>query len=106
MAATCPDRLDYFTMSSTERVRALVQSGFLSRDDGATLEEALSLFTLVEHFIELQEMTHPGSEEKARRIENVVASALSSTGHGAGDARAILAAAKENVRGIFAKTLG
>jgi len=106
MAATCAGRLDYFTMSTHERVRALVQSGFLTPGDGTTLEDALALFTLVEHFIELQEMTHPGSEEKARRIEHVVAGALLSTGHGGANSRAALATAKTNVRGIFARTFG
>lgn len=76
MAATCGDRLDYFTMSSAERVRALVQSGYLTRDDGVLLEGALALFTRVEHFIELQEMTHPGSAEKARRITDYVTAAF------------------------------
>jgi len=80
MAATCGDRLDYFTMSSAERVRALVQSGYLTKDDGDVLEEALALFTLVEHFIELQEMTHPGSAEKAKRITDYVTSAFESVG--------------------------
>jgi glutamine synthetase adenylyltransferase len=80
MAATCGDRLDYFTMSSAERVRALVQSGYLTKDDGDVLEEALALFTLVEHFIELQEMTHPGSAEKAKRIEHYVAKAFQMIG--------------------------
>jgi len=82
MAATCGDRLDYFTMSSAERVRALVQSGYLTKDDGDVLEEALALFTLVEHFIELQEMTHPGSAEKAKRITDYVTSAFESVGQG------------------------
>lgn len=68
MAATCTDRLDYFTMNSHERVRALVQSGYINVDDGDALDSALNLFTLVEHFIELQEMTHPGSDEKAKHI--------------------------------------
>jgi len=38
------------------------------------------LFTLVEHFIELQEMTHPGSAEKAKRIEHYVAKAFQMIG--------------------------
>jgi glutamine synthetase adenylyltransferase len=106
MAATCADRLDYFTMSSAERVRALVQSGFLSGNDGKTLENALTLFTLVEHFIELQEMTHPGSEEKARRVERTVSRALATIKPEWEDARAILTSAKEDVRGIYARILG
>jgi glutamate-ammonia-ligase adenylyltransferase len=97
MAATCGDRLDYFTMSSAERVRALVQSGYLTGDDGATLEEALALFTQVEHFIELQEMTHPGSAEKARRITAYVTAAFSMVGAKSGD----ISAVKGAVRALY-----
>jgi glutamate-ammonia-ligase adenylyltransferase len=101
MAQTCGDRLDYFTMSTTERVRALVQSGFLSADDGATLADALALFTRVEHFIELQEMTHPGSAEKAKQVEAHVRRALSGV-EGAGESLT-LAAMKERVRACYEK---
>jgi glutamate-ammonia-ligase adenylyltransferase len=106
MAATGGDRLDFFTMSSTERVRALVQSSFLSAEEGVTLEQALVLFTLVEHFIELQEMTHPGSEAKARRVEHTVAKALASIVPEIGDARAALGVAKSGVRDIYSRVLG
>ena len=70
MAATCTDRVDYFTMSTRERIAALVGTGFLSEEEGATLRDAADLFTQVEHFMELQEMTHPASAEKAQRLEH------------------------------------
>ncbi|HET6348934.1 MAG TPA: nucleotidyltransferase domain-containing protein, partial [Candidatus Krumholzibacteria bacterium] len=105
MAATCGDRLDYFTMSSAERVRALVQSGFLSADDGTVLENALRLYTLVEHFIELQEMSHPGSEEKARRVEHTVARSMASLDSGWNDVPGSLARAKAGVRDIYGRLL-
>jgi glutamate-ammonia-ligase adenylyltransferase len=73
MAATCTDRVDYFTMSTGERVDALVETGFLPVPDGALLRGAAELFTRVEHFIELQESTHPGTEEKATRLEHQLA---------------------------------
>jgi glutamate-ammonia-ligase adenylyltransferase len=95
MAATCADRLDYFSMSSSERVRALVQSGFLGETEGKTLESALELFTLVEHFIELQEMTHPGSEEKAKRIRSYVTSAFSMIAREYEDISGVKAAVRE-----------
>jgi glutamate-ammonia-ligase adenylyltransferase len=106
MAEACGDRLDYFTMSSAERVRALVQVGFLTADDGAALEHALSLFTRIEHFIELQEMTHPGSEEKARRIENVVANALAAISDKWGEPMKALTSAKGRVREIHTRVIG
>jgi glutamate-ammonia-ligase adenylyltransferase len=102
MAATCADRLDYFTMSSRERVHALVQSGFLTTDDGTTLEEALSLFALVEHFIELQEMTHPGSEGKARRVADYVTAAFAMIDR----PPASLADMKAAVRSLYQSKLG
>jgi glutamate-ammonia-ligase adenylyltransferase len=103
MAATCPDRLDYFTMSTGERVRALVQSGFLAAEDGDALEHALALFTRVEHFIELQEMTHPGSEDKARRAELTVGKALAAAGAEPRDVHVALSSAKRAVRGVYAR---
>ena len=106
MTATCADRLDYFTMSSAERVNALVQSGFLSNKDGATLENALTLYTLVEHFIELQEMTHPGSAEKERRVERTVSKPLAHANPEWEDARRALAAAKQSVREVFVRAFG
>jgi glutamine synthetase adenylyltransferase len=101
MAATCADRLDYFTMSTPERVRALVRSGFLSAEDGTTLEQALALFTLVEHFLELQETTHPASEEKAHRVERTVSGAMTSLGLEWNDARDALTSIKERVRHCY-----
>jgi hypothetical protein len=59
------------------------------------------LFTLVEHFIELQEMTHPGSAEKAKRIELVVSSSPVNS-----DAKQNLLAAKSAVRNIYSHLLG
>ncbi|HEX6791694.1 MAG TPA: nucleotidyltransferase domain-containing protein [Candidatus Krumholzibacteria bacterium] len=106
MAETCGDRLDYFTMSTAERVRALVQSGYLSRADGAVLEEALSLFTRVEHFIELQEMTHPGSEAKAQRVQQILSMALPLANEGWVDARDTLSQSKAAVRNLFTRVFG
>ncbi len=106
MAATCRDRLDFFTMSTPERVRCLAQSGFYSNEDAASLANALALFTLIEHFIELQEMTHPGSPEKARRVEHTVATAIASLNAGWDDAPTALATAKQNVRRVFTGSFG
>jgi hypothetical protein len=58
------------------------------------LEEALALFTRVEHFIELQEMTHPGSAEKARRITDYVTAAFSLLGGKYEDISAVKAAVR------------
>jgi len=69
MAATCTDRVDYFTMSTHERIGALVDGGFLTSDEGTLLHGAVTLYTRVEHFMELQEMTHPGTAEKAAWLE-------------------------------------
>jgi hypothetical protein len=106
MAEACGDRLDYFTMSSTERVRALVQAGYLSKDDGTTLENALVLFTRVEHFIELQEMTHPGSEEKAARVQRTVERTLASLDPDLGDPAALMRSTKNDVRRVYGQMVG
>jgi len=103
MATTCTDRLDYFTMSTVERVHAIVQSGFISAEDGAALERALALYTLIEHFIELQEMTHPGSEDKARRVELMVTRALAQVKDAPADPREAMLSAKNDVRKIYTR---
>jgi glutamate-ammonia-ligase adenylyltransferase len=105
MAATATDRLDYFTMSTAERVRALVGTGYLSADDGATLERALALFTMVEHLMELQEMTHPGTEEKAKRVEQVVSKTLALLGHDGEQTGRRISLDKADVRRCFSRAL-
>jgi glutamate-ammonia-ligase adenylyltransferase len=106
MAATCTDRLDYFTLSTAERVRALVSTGFLSAEEGSTLEGALALFTIVEHLMELQEMTHPGTEEKARRVGTHLSRTLTSLGLTSDDAGRALSETKAGVRRCYNRVLG
>jgi glutamate-ammonia-ligase adenylyltransferase len=65
MAETSTDRVDYFTLGTRGRVDALTQAGFLTTDEGASLRDALELFMRIEHLMDLQEMTHPGTDEKA-----------------------------------------
>lgn len=102
MAQTCADRLDYFTMGTRERIDALVASGFASDEDGASLRAAVDLYTLVEHFLELQETTHPGSEEKAAYLEHYMDRTFDAIGFGSGAIRALLESTKLGVRGRFA----
>jgi glutamate-ammonia-ligase adenylyltransferase len=100
MAATCTDRVDYFTMGTSERVDALVGTGFLSEDEGALLRDALGLFLRVEHVMELQEMSHPGNEEKARTLERHVGRLDGIAGLES------LVATKRAVRGCYHRHLG
>jgi glutamine synthetase adenylyltransferase len=101
MAATCADRLDYCTMSTAERVQALVETGFLSSEDGTTLQSALSQFALVEHLMELQEITHPGSNEKARQVAAHIMKSLTFLGRDSGELSRALSNTKERVRNCY-----
>jgi len=101
MAATCADRLDYFTMSTRERIDALVGTGFVSADEGATLRDAVDLFTLVEHVMELQEMTHPGNEEKAAYLAHYMSRVFEALGAGQVSIADRLRSTKAGVRRIF-----
>jgi len=73
MAAACSSRVDYFTMSTGDRIDALVDAGFLAAQDGSHLRNAVEMFMRVEHFLDLQESTHPGNEEKSRAMERQMA---------------------------------
>ena len=99
------DRLDYFTMSTGERIDALVGTGFVSTDQGVALRGAIELFTRVEHLMELQEMTHPGNEEKARHLEQYVSRVFEAIGAGQGSAADRLRSAKAGVRKTFSDRL-
>ncbi len=101
LASSAKDRLDYFTMSTRERVSALAETGFVSESEGVALYDALDLFGLVEHLMELQEMTHPASEEKADYLVSYLDRALEFVGVGTGSTRARLLATKQAVREIF-----
>jgi len=98
MAATASDRLDYFTLSTRERVAALADAGFLTVDEGAVLQDALKLFTITEHFLDLQEVSHPAGEERARWLSRYLDRTLEHLSPGGLPAAQQLTAAKERVR--------
>jgi glutamate-ammonia-ligase adenylyltransferase len=103
MAGTCMDRVDFFTMSTHERIDALLGTGYLTADEGALLRDGVDLFTRVEHFMELQEMSHPGTEEKARWLEQHLARVSDETGTPA--SLAALTDIKTGVRGVYTRHL-
>ncbi len=101
LADGAKDRLDYFTMTTRERIGALVEIGFVSEASAATLRDALDVFGLVEHLMDLQEMTHPASEERADYLASYADRTLEFLGWPHGSARARVADAKAAVRGRF-----
>ena len=101
LAASAKDRLDYFTMNTRERVTALADVGFVTEVDAASLRDALDLFGLVEHLMELQEMTHPTSEERADYLAYYLDRTLEHLGRSVGSTRARLLTAKKSVRDVF-----
>jgi glutamine synthetase adenylyltransferase len=101
LAESAKDRLDYFTMSTRERVNALVEVGFVSKSEGETLRDALDLFGQIEHLMELQEMTHPASEEKADYLAHYMDETLEHWGRSPESTRARITVAKKAVRAIF-----
>jgi glutamate-ammonia-ligase adenylyltransferase len=103
LSAGANDRLDYFTMNTRERVSALVDVGFVSAEDGAALRDALDLFGLVEHLMDLHEMTHPSSEERAEYLASYMDRTFEMLCFGCeGGASKQLARAKKRVREIYA----
>ncbi len=106
LAATAPDRLDFFTMGTPERVDALVAAEFLSAEEGALLHDALDLFMLVEHLMELQEMTHPGTPDKAERFAAHIDSVFAAFELGPTPAIDWLRDTKARVRACYARVTG
>lgn len=101
LASGAQDRLDYFSMNTRERIGALVETGFVSTADGDVLRDALDLFGQVEHMMELQEMTHPASEEKADYLAYYIDRTLEHVGLSQTSTRARMLAAKKATRSIF-----
>ncbi len=101
LAAGAKDRLDYFTMSTRERVSALADAGLATSEGAAALHDALDLFGLVEHFMDLQEMTHPASDERAEYLASYMDRTFEHLGASHGSMRARLVATKAAVRGLF-----
>ena len=85
--------------------RALVGTGFLSAEEGVSLERALALFTLVEHLMELQEITHPGTDEKAGAVQRMVARSLALLGQGTDEGVHGLTEQKQVVRDVYERVL-
>ena len=103
LSAGAKDRLDYFTMNTRERVSALVDVGFVTAEDGVALRDALDLFGLVEHAMDLQEMTHPSSEERAEYLAIYMDRTFEMLGHsGEGAVSTQLIHTKKRVRDIYA----
>jgi glutamate-ammonia-ligase adenylyltransferase len=101
LAERAEDRLDYFTMSTRDRIHALVETGFVPAADGEALHGALDLFGIVEHLMDLQEVTHPASEERAEYLASYVDRTLAHLGQPYHPAARRLAAVKTSVRGAY-----
>jgi [glutamine synthetase] adenylyltransferase / [glutamine synthetase]-adenylyl-L-tyrosine phosphorylase len=101
LSASAKDRLDYFTMTTRERVDALVKASFVSAQEGAALHDALDLFALVEHLMDLQEMVHPESDEQSEYLEYYLGRTFEHLGHGRERLGSRLRAAKETVRAVY-----
>jgi [glutamine synthetase] adenylyltransferase / [glutamine synthetase]-adenylyl-L-tyrosine phosphorylase len=106
LAATGADRPDRAAMGTGERVRALAAVGFITDDERAALEEAIVLFTMTEHLMELQEMTHPASDEKAERLARLVDRAMEFIGDRPAPTVERLLAAKAAVRRCYQRVSG
>jgi glutamate-ammonia-ligase adenylyltransferase len=106
LAGGAKDRLDYFTMTTRERVRALAEAGFVTNVDAAVLLEAVDHFALVEHLMDLQEMTHPTSEERADYLASYADLTFEYLGLGRRSSRARIMTTKGAVRGVFDRLLG
>jgi len=81
LAKSAKDRLDYFTMSTRERVTALAEAGVVTAEEGLALQDALDLFGRIEHIMDLQELTHPATDERADWLEHYVRRTEELTGH-------------------------
>jgi glutamine synthetase adenylyltransferase len=105
LAPRAKDRLDYFTMSTRERVSALAEIGVVSETESAMLHDAMDLFGQVEHFMDLQEMTHPSSEERVEYLASYMDRTCEHLGLSHASTRARLASTKKAVRECFERVV-
>jgi glutamate-ammonia-ligase adenylyltransferase len=101
LSAGAKDRLDYFTMTTRQRIDALVDADVVTSQEAATLREALDLFTLVEHFMDLQDMVHPESDEQAEYMDYYMLRTFEHWGRGGEPLSRRLTAAKGAVRAVW-----
>jgi glutamate-ammonia-ligase adenylyltransferase len=107
LAEATPDEAYEFSQTTRERLRRLRQNGLLEADELSRLERALSLYTDVEYLMELQELSLPRSEDRARGLEGYLARSFEYWGSpkdsGVGQA---LRDAKKSVRECFDRFMG
>ncbi|HEU4930065.1 MAG TPA: nucleotidyltransferase domain-containing protein [Candidatus Krumholzibacteria bacterium] len=98
LAGSAKDRLDYFTMNTRERLSALVDTKVITAEEALDLQHALGLFGRIEHYLDLQELTHPATEERAEWLAHYLRRTDEFTGVAPGPS---LAEAKRRVRAAF-----
>jgi glutamine synthetase adenylyltransferase len=104
LASGAKDRLDYFTMTTRQRVDSLAETQVVTPYEAAALHDALDLFTLVEHFMDLQQMVHPESDEQAEYLDYYMRRTFERWGRGGDPLPLRLAAAKTSVRAVWERT--
>ena len=102
----CGDDPDLLGMTTSERLKRLALERVLSREELAACTAALELYSLVEHFMELQEFAQPRSVEKHEYLCRYLdrSFALCKLGGGTGVEK-LLERNKGNVRAVYERVM-
>lgn len=107
MAQHAGDDPDFFTMSTRERVERVAASGALSDGEADECIAALDTYSTVEYLMELQDLNHPASAEKAEYLGRYLERTFAFLGIPAdGGVEAVLARHKAAVRRCYESVLG
>jgi glutamate-ammonia-ligase adenylyltransferase len=102
LAAHAKDDDDFFTRSTHERIERLADVGVISKKDARALTDALDLYTLIDYLMELQELTHPRSTEKAAYLGTYMSRSFGYLGMPAPDGvEALVEETNQKVRRVY-----
>jgi glutamate-ammonia-ligase adenylyltransferase len=102
LAAHAKDDDAFFTRSTHERIDRLSDLGVLSDDTARACRHALHLYSLLDYLMELQELTHPRSAEKASYLGNYMNRCFEYLRIAPpGGVQALVEGTKQNVRSIY-----
>jgi len=106
LARFCAGDPDYFHMTTPERLARLASRGAIGEDDAESCADALELYALVDYLMELQELTHPRSEEKSAYLGSYLDRCFELLGINApAGVESLLSAKKTRVRECYAAAM-
>ncbi len=105
LARHAGDAPDFFTMSTRDRLSTLARHGVINDGELADCTAALDLYGFVEYLMELQELTHPGSQTRSDYLERYLDRCLDFAGVSPTGVTGLLEDSKRRVRACYDRAL-